>query len=104
VQQESFSGFIHLWAVLLLLIGLLCRRFAAKEAVFKAVHPLYRLKWRDFSVTKSTQSTVGPFLEIYWKCPSARVALQNAIDVCLSISHDGDYACAIAVASRKSSC
>lgn len=73
-------------------------RFAAKEAIFKAISPVHRLKWRDFSVTRSPSNS-GQYLQVDWRCPFAHKALGGKVLISVSISHDGDYASAVAIAS-----
>lgn len=66
-------------------------RFAGKEAVFKCICPLgRRLGWREFAIIDGGQT--GPQL---------RGRLPEGIQVHVSISHDGEYALATAVALRS---
>lgn len=75
-------------------------RFAAKEAVFKAISPknLDDITWRDIEVVKSENGK--PFIKLADKmkeyADSLKISDQN-IDV--SLSHDDDYAIATVVIS-----
>lgn len=65
-------------------------RFAGKEAIFKCVCSLgRRLGWREFSIFSTEKTGL-----------QASGDLPSDIQVHVSISHDGDYAIATAVASR----
>lgn len=65
-------------------------RFAGKEAVFKCICPLgRRLGWREIAI----HSDRGTGLQVGGSLPSG-------IQVHASVSHDGDYAMATAIASR----
>ena len=64
-------------------------RIACKEAVFKALGSQQRLGWRDFSVLKVATGGLGAELPRQ---------LRTRFQVHLSISHDGDYATAFAMA------
>ena len=66
----------------------LAGRFAAKEAVFKSLSSIKRLGWRDFSILPSVSGL---------KVILPKTQLEN-INVHVSISHDGGYALAHAIA------
>ena len=66
----------------------LAGRFAAKEAVFKSLSSIKRLGWREFSILSSVAG-----LKVI--LPKMQVA---NLSVHVSISHDGDYALAHAIA------
>ena len=72
-------------------------RFAGKEAIFKAVSATYRLGWRDFCILKPVQSET---LKVELVSGTAKDRLKG-IEYFLSISHDGEYASAFALAQKK---
>ena len=68
--------------------------WAAKEAVYKAVKQLYKqpLAFKNIEITRSKIAGVP------------RVILPenlSDLEISLSITHDGDYTCAIAIAKKK---
>jgi holo-[acyl-carrier protein] synthase len=73
---------------------------AAKEAVFKLFHEPHRpVPWQFISV----ESREGTWPEIYLEGTAAALAESAGIDseISVSISHEGDYAVAIAAATTK---
>lgn len=69
----------------------LAGRIAAKEAVFKAVSSQQRLGWKEIEIISEERSTPSVSL-------LSNVSFSNIL---LSISHDGDYAVAMAMAFVK---
>lgn len=68
--------------------------WAAKEAVYKAVKQLYQqpLAFKNIEITRSKIAGIP------------RVILPenlSDLEISLSITHDGDYACAIAIAKKR---
>lgn len=73
-------------------------RFAAKEAVYKAIAPetSHEVEWKNIEVKR--QENGKPYVELYGKLKEiAEEKNINSID--LSLSHDGDYAMATVVMS-----
>ena len=71
-------------------------RFAAKEAVFKAISPIlankFDIEWKDIEVIKDDQDR--PYIKIY------NDKVKNVV-IDVSISHVEDYATATAIAYIK---
>lgn len=68
--------------------------WSAKEAVYKAVKQLYQqpLAFKNIEITRSKIAGIP------------RVTLPedfSDLEISLSITHDGDYACAIAIAKKE---
>jgi len=68
--------------------------WAAKEAVYKAVKQLYKqpLAFKNIEITRSKIAGIP------------RVTLPDDfsdLEISLSITHDGDYACAIAIVKKR---
>ena len=73
-------------------------RFAAKEAVYKAIAPetSHEVEWKNIEVKR--QENGKPYIELYGKLKE--IAEEKKIDsIDLSLSHDGDYAMASVVMS-----
>ena len=71
-------------------------RFAAKEAVYKAIAPetSHDVEWKNIEVKR--QENGKPYIELYGKLKDIACEKKiNSID--LSLSHDGDYAMATVV-------
>ncbi|TPX56143.1 holo-[acyl-carrier-protein] synthase [Powellomyces hirtus] len=67
------------------LVAYLGARWAVKEAAFKAMYPVYTLRWPDVAVVKTKGK---PYLIL-------DPAIAKATNVCsshVSMSHDGEYA------------
>lgn len=79
----------------------LAGRFAAKEAVAKALGAPPGLAWTDAVVTNGQHGR--PILRTY-RSVAARVAQLGITDLHLSISHDGGLATAMVVAERRCAC
>lgn len=75
-------------------------RFAAKEAVYKAIAPKTSedIEWKNIEVKR--QNNGKPYIELYGKLKE--IAINKNIDsMDLSLSHDGDYAMATVVILEK---
>lgn len=71
-------------------------RFAAKEAVYKAIAPdtSAEVEWKNIEVKRLNNGK--PYIELYGKLKDIVLEKKiNSID--LSLSHDGDYAMATVV-------
>jgi holo-[acyl-carrier protein] synthase len=68
--------------------------WAAKEAVYKAVKQLHQqpLAFRNIEITRSKIAGI-PGVSLPGKLSS--------LNISLSITHDGDYACAIAIVKKR---
>lgn len=75
-------------------------RFAAKEAVYKAVAPITSedITWKDIEVKRNINGK--PYIQLYGKLEEM-VKEKNIDAIDLSLSHDGDYAIATVVLSSK---
>lgn len=74
----------------------LAARFAAKEAVIKALDlPEAGVGWRDIELTRAPSGR--PALALHGRA-AALAARQGVRDWAVSISHDGGHACAVVVA------
>ena len=75
-------------------------RFAAKEAVYKAVAPITSedITWKDIEVKRNISGK--PYIQLYGKLEEM-VKEKNIDAIDLSLSHDGDYAIATVVLSSK---
>ncbi|MEK6557245.1 MAG: holo-ACP synthase [Candidatus Margulisiibacteriota bacterium] len=68
-------------------------RFAAKEAVFKAVDDLKTLRWREIEIHH--EETGKPIVVFSGK--TADLVAQKGLEVEVSLSHSRDYAVAVAI-------
>lgn len=68
-------------------------RWTAKEAAYKAVYPLRKLRWSDLCVYKAGPR---PLLRFSDDCSFANHT--KTLRLHLSVSHDGDYCIAFVVA------
>jgi len=66
----------------------LSTRWAIKEAVYKACYPKQKLKWKQIEIWKIKDTK--PYVTIH-------PPIQNTV-IHISVSHDGDYVHAIAIA------
>lgn len=75
-------------------------RFAAKEAVYKAVAPITSedITWKDIEVKRNINGK--PYIQLYGNLEKM-VKEKNIDAIDLSLSHDGDYAIATVVLSSK---
>lgn len=75
-------------------------RFAAKEAVYKAVAPITSedITWKDIEVKRNINGK--PYIQLYGNLEEM-VKEKNIDAIDLSLSHDGDYAIATVVLSSK---
>jgi holo-[acyl-carrier protein] synthase len=75
----------------------LAARFAAKEATIKALRAGYAgISWRTIEVLRNTDGSV----ELELSGPAADLAVESGLTAfALSITHDGEYASAVVVAS-----
>lgn len=71
-------------------------RFAAKEAVYKAIAPntSAEVEWKNIEVKR--ESNGKPYIELYGKLKEIAIE-KNINSMDLSLSHDGDYAMATVV-------
>lgn len=73
----------------------LAARWAAKEAVLKALHGPHGVPWTDIEVVRDARGT--PRIEL--SGAAARAATEQGLDAFeLSFTHEGSYAAAIVVA------
>lgn len=75
-------------------LGHVCRRerawfdrWAAKEALYKAVQPTYTPTWKDVSILPHSSSSPKPQLSF---SPTGTLA-KEGLTAHLSVSHDGEY-------------
>jgi holo-[acyl-carrier protein] synthase len=73
----------------------LAARFAAKEALIKALGDSSGFRWHDMRVANDPEG--NPFFELSGRVAGA-AALRGVTAVHLSMTHDGDSACAFVVA------
>ena len=75
-------------------------RFAAKEAVYKAVSPdtSEEVEWKTIEVKREKNGK--PYIKLYGKIKELAES-KNIESMDLSLSHDGDYAMATVVTYRK---
>jgi holo-[acyl-carrier protein] synthase len=76
----------------------LAARFAAKEAAFKALGLADHGNWRDIEVTRAPSGACALSLH-----GATRDAANEAgvVDLAVSLSHEGDYATAVVLATRN---
>lgn len=72
------------------------RRWAVKEAAYKALYPTIRPSWKDLSLLRRA-SDAKPRLEL----DSGLLPEASTVDLQVSISHDGDYVVASVLAQKS---
>ncbi|KAG8930797.1 hypothetical protein FRC03_009797 [Tulasnella sp. 419] len=65
----------------------LAKRWASKEAAYKALFPVHKLTWKDITLSRSKQHP-KPMLNF---SEEAKIHITRPIKFHTSISHDGDY-------------
>ncbi|KAJ3153138.1 hypothetical protein HDU89_000766 [Geranomyces variabilis] len=80
------------------LVTFLAARWAAKEAAFKAMYPIWYLKFSDVSIRNMASGSGKPYLDL-----NQAVAVKANVSAShVSMSHDGDYAIAQVLFERSS--
>ena len=77
------------------------RRFAVKEAAYKALLPVYALTWQELWLERAPgpkgRGSGRPVLVL---APATAAAVGRSTELHVSISHDGDYTSAVVLAAR----
>ena len=78
---------------------MVCSRWTAKEAAFKALFPTVKISWKDIQVSK--EGGLKPMMALLPRNDAANYeAPRNQFKLHLSVSHDGNYVASVVLAEH----